>query len=52
MKGLHPIAAFLIIIMVVLFLYMELQQSNNPNVVTSVTKTHARRHREEGGSER
>ena len=47
MKGLHPVAAFAIIIMVVMFLYMELQQSNNSAIVTSVTKAHARRHRDD-----
>ena len=39
MKGLHPIAALALLIIALLFLYMELQQSINLQNV---------RHREEG----
>lgn len=38
MKGLHPVAAFAIIIMVVLFLYEELFVYRALTPVTSVTK--------------
>ena len=50
MKGLHPIAALLLIVMVLAFLYEEFTKLNNSNIVTSVTKVQARRHRE--GEER
>ena len=40
MKGLHPVAAFAIIIMVVMFLYMEFQKQRG-EVVTSDTITHS-----------
>ena len=33
MKGLHPVAAFLIILMVVAFLYMETQNNLHPERV-------------------
>ena len=46
MKGLHPVAALAIIILTALFLYIELQQAMNPNLVTGVKKTHS--HRREG----
>ena len=46
MKGLHPVAALAIIILTALFLYIELQQAMNSNVVASVTKKHS--HRREG----
>ena len=50
MKGLHPIAALALLIMALLFLYLELQQLN-PGIVASAAKTHARRHQKDRGGE-
>ena len=46
MRYLHRAAAWAIVAMIILFVYMEYQKSTGAEVVTSVTKTKAQGKRE------